>query len=580
MCQKPATFDEVMLISQLHRSLSKFIQKYVIIGLVADNIHLLMVYNTSSYPHWFPDDHLPLIKAHIKKKGFKIGSIFALFSGPQITFLLHSDADHFNALQFIEVPAKVSAGRARIELLKEIPILCPFELVVSGAQDFDHLEGILKKWIKKTVPHSLINICTTPLNSDLIIFTMSMWTDTAKILHSADSFQYHFCNQLSTPCLLWDYNDDPLNKNLLGDQVMKGASMISGNVASLSCQIQELQGKVTVIRCQQEDLATNQTKMCQAISDLDTRVGQTQQALLIQGQKCLPRSQIGNDESWISSLHVAAMFSNGKPKDDFERAIADFEMSAADKRERLSKFTNQLAVVTRHPLLPTLPPSTLTSHSPPSVPTPQLAPAPPLPLAPPACAPAPPAGASLKISIPSSLSVSMSTPGKAKKRKISVPLDPSMSRVTCSALSPPASTLPDLDPVPQGNLMDQDGDTVSTNSSRSLLSSTVYVGIRRISDEPNEVGSTLTCVVSLREDHDARLAQRRKLSLCGAICHPVYAVPSFPAFLSFHFLGPIRMPPSCYRESVVPPHVLFSAYSSDLLVNCAPVSRCHTKVCF
>jgi hypothetical protein len=51
MCQKPTTFGEVMLISQLYRPLSKFIQKYVIIGLVAANIHILMVYNTLSYPH-------------------------------------------------------------------------------------------------------------------------------------------------------------------------------------------------------------------------------------------------------------------------------------------------------------------------------------------------------------------------------------------------------------------------------------------------------------------------------------------------------------------------------------------------
>jgi hypothetical protein len=321
-------------------------------------------------------------------------------------------------------------------------------------------------------------------------------------------------------------------------------------------------------------LASNQTKMCQAISDLDTRVGQTQQALLIQGQECLLRSQIGDDKSWISSLCVAVMFSDGKPKEDFERAIADFEASAADKRERLLKFTNQLAVVTGHPLLPTSSPSTLTSHSPPSVPTPQPALAPPLPLAAPAHAPAPPAGASLKILILSSLSMSMSMPGKAKKRKVSVPLDPSTSHVMCSAASPPpASTLPDLDPVPQGNPMDQDGDTVSTNSNCLLLSSTVYVGIQCISDEPNEVGSTLTCVASLREDHNARLAQQRKSSLHGAIHHPVYTVPSFPAFSSFHFLGPIRMPPSCYGESMVLPPVLSSAYSSDLLVNCALVPQ-------
>jgi hypothetical protein len=84
---------------------------------------------------------------------------------------------------------------------------------------------------------------------------------------------------------LWDYNDDPLNKNSLGDQVVKGASQINGNVASLSCQIMELHGEVTVIRHQQEDLVSNQTKMYKAIYNLDVHMGKTQQALLIQGQE-------------------------------------------------------------------------------------------------------------------------------------------------------------------------------------------------------------------------------------------------------------------------------------------------------
>ena len=123
---------------------------------------------------------------------------------------------------------------------KKIPIHRAFELVVTGTQDFDHLEGVLKKWIRKTVPHSLIDSRTTPPNSDLIIFSMLTWANMVKILHSADSFQHHFRNQLSMPRLLWDYNDDPLNKNSLGDQVAKGASQISGNMASLSRQIQEL----------------------------------------------------------------------------------------------------------------------------------------------------------------------------------------------------------------------------------------------------------------------------------------------------------------------------------------------------
>ncbi|KAF8239594.1 hypothetical protein L208DRAFT_1386092 [Tricholoma matsutake] len=155
------------------------------------------------------------LSSHIEKKGYKITSIFALFGGPQITFLLPSDADRFMALQFIDVPAKVSKERARIEPLKEIPILRPFELVVKGAHDYDLLEGVLERWIRKTVPHSLIETCSTPLNSDLIIFSMATWADTAKILCSGKSFRKCFRDHLSAPHLLWDYNDDPLNKNSL-----------------------------------------------------------------------------------------------------------------------------------------------------------------------------------------------------------------------------------------------------------------------------------------------------------------------------------------------------------------------------
>ena len=83
-------------------------------------------------------------------------SIFAFFGSSQITFLLPTDADCFMALQFTDIPAKVSKEHARIELLKEISILWPIEIVVKSAQDYDQLESVLKKWIRKMVPHSLI----------------------------------------------------------------------------------------------------------------------------------------------------------------------------------------------------------------------------------------------------------------------------------------------------------------------------------------------------------------------------------------------------------------------------------------
>ena len=79
--------------------------------------HLLNLYPGVTDHTAIPPNHLPLIKAHIEKKGLKISSIFASFSGPQITFLLPSNADSFNALHFIDVPARVSTERAHIEPL-------------------------------------------------------------------------------------------------------------------------------------------------------------------------------------------------------------------------------------------------------------------------------------------------------------------------------------------------------------------------------------------------------------------------------------------------------------------------------
>jgi len=135
--------------------------------------------------------------------------------------------------------------------------------------------------------------------------------------------------------------------------VVKGASLISGTVASLSHQIQELHGKVSIVRCQQDDLSSNQARMHETITNLDLRIGQMQQALLIQGQEGFLCSQIGDNESRINSLHVAAMFLTGKEKEEFNKAIDKFGDFLADKRKLLSKFSDQLTAVIGQPLLPT-----------------------------------------------------------------------------------------------------------------------------------------------------------------------------------------------------------------------------------
>jgi hypothetical protein len=90
-----------------------------------------------------------------------------------------------------------------------------------------------------------------------------------------------------------------------------------------------------VIKHHQEDIVLNQSNMFQAISELDHRMGQTQHALLLQGQECSLRSQISDNKSRVSSLHVASMLSEGKAKENYDKAIKDFEL-ALNNKERVS----------------------------------------------------------------------------------------------------------------------------------------------------------------------------------------------------------------------------------------------------
>ncbi|KAG6884474.1 hypothetical protein C0993_010731, partial [Termitomyces sp. T159_Od127] len=136
-----------------------------------------------------PTKHMPIIRSHIEKMRYKVTSIFPLFGGPQITFLLPKDADRFMALGSINVPSKVLRHLAQVELLKEIPVERPFELVVAGARDYDELGSLVEKWARKTSPGTFIGMRSTDLNTDLVIFSMSTWAASLAILKSEASFR-------------------------------------------------------------------------------------------------------------------------------------------------------------------------------------------------------------------------------------------------------------------------------------------------------------------------------------------------------------------------------------------------------
>lgn len=233
-----------------------------------------------------------------------------------------------------------------------------------GARDFDELGSFVEQWARKTVKSLFVSGCSTDLNADLYIFSMATWSATLAILKNESSFRKRFpSDNISAPRLLWDYNNNPLNKASLGEQVSKGAGMISGTVKSLEREVRELRSEMQSMQSQQADMMNHQTKMLEFMTNLDRRIGTTQQAFLIQGCEIQIHAQLSEMESQIGTLCVAALLATDLArKAEIEATMERLKGDIARKRAELADNTDRLVGVTGMGTMSH--PATIANHAP------------------------------------------------------------------------------------------------------------------------------------------------------------------------------------------------------------------------
>ncbi|KAG6876098.1 hypothetical protein C0993_005552 [Termitomyces sp. T159_Od127] len=420
-----------------------------------------------------------------------VASIFASYGGPQITFLLPANADCFMALGSLAVPLWVSKHVACIEPLKEISI--------------ERL--ILVPWIKRRVPkHSFIESRTTDLNSDLIIFSLALWADTLSILRCGDDFRAKFPETILPPRLLWDYNDNPLHKTLLGDQVSRGADQISSTVSSLVCEVHKLRGEVQSVKAQQADVLANQKVMFNLISDLDHCMSTSQQAILLQSLELQLRSQIGDLKTQASSLCVAIHLSDDTDeKADLQATATEVKCDLALKRQELAGVMGKFESVTGVQPAPALP-----------------------------------ALASVLPANPATLTHPSAAWTSLKRRKTSL-------------------AHMELD----GN--NGDSTMVHIDHALPLSKCACNLSLRSARASPNDVDPTITAIITSRGTSDGWPGQRRIRAGMGSglAC---YRSPSFSAFSNFCTLTP-SMPTSCFLNSSSAPVVPLLAFDHATAAN-------------
>ncbi|KAF5380096.1 hypothetical protein D9615_006221 [Tricholomella constricta] len=478
---------------------------------------LLNLYPGTVDPKSIPSEHLPLISACIEKKGFKVASIFASYGGPQISFLLPHDADRFVALKTIEVPAKVSKHRATIEPVREIKIEHPFEIVIQGAGQYDGAGQLITKWAERTVREPTMSARSPVANPDLVIFHVSTWAATLKVLQAVDSFRRVFPQEeIFAPRLLWEHNNKPIYRRALGDQVSKGADQITASVSLLIREVGELKSGLAAVQQQQVTLSSNQDRLLGFVSSLSDRITTTQQALLVQGQQQQFRSMVGDLDGQINSLRVYMLMSqDAGEKREMKDQLDDLVRQRDEAKVHLGSSTLELAAVMGVPAV----------APPPVMGAPGVAP-------PPAVTSASDAVRSSSVTPLSSRRTNVApSSAPTKRRRISPPQTPTPVRglVTASGSTSVAAPLGGSADIE----VDDDFDLVSAKSLLFTSSSLVDGGYRHVSTAP-EVSPLIRVAASTLKQRNERAVGLRGWKDGFAARLSTYIFPAFSNFRQLH----------------------------------------------
>ncbi|KAF8057051.1 hypothetical protein FPV67DRAFT_637843 [Lyophyllum atratum] len=173
---------------------------------------------------------------------------------------------------------------------------------------------------------------------------MTTWAATSTILKSSELFRAAFpYPTIAPPRLLFDHTSAPLKPTLLGDQVAKGASQVTGSVAALTRQLEEVKSGLATVQQQQTSIRENQEQMGAMMMSMNNRINKTQNAMMVQGHDQQNRSGVINLQSQLSSANLMLLMSGLNPAlADAMRTIDGLNRDLEEAKGELSNSSRQL----------------------------------------------------------------------------------------------------------------------------------------------------------------------------------------------------------------------------------------------
>jgi hypothetical protein len=181
------------------------------------------------------------IRAHLESKGHRtIGGYISYYGLVDIAMADSHSVDTILSSSYFLIPS-LSKEPLHVSSPRYISIDNPFELCITGLNDYDGLHEIIEKWLYhryvRDDPAKTTRIFDTRMTSDRenYIFTMDSWESTLIVIKDADSFIAYFSNYplLNPPKLVFELNSSGFGRKSTVSTINAGAGLVNDAISDL-----------------------------------------------------------------------------------------------------------------------------------------------------------------------------------------------------------------------------------------------------------------------------------------------------------------------------------------------------------
>lgn len=193
------------------------------------------------------------IRSHLESKGHRTTGGYISFHGlVDITLADSHSVDTILNSSYYIIPS-LSKEPLHVSPPRYIPVNNPFELCITGLNDYDGLHETIEKWLYHKYAYDdsakSTRIFDTRMTSDRenFVFTMDSWESTLIVLKDHESFTAYFAHfpLLTHPKLVYELNSSGYGRKSTASTINAGAGLVNDAITDLKRELNDFRKEQT-----------------------------------------------------------------------------------------------------------------------------------------------------------------------------------------------------------------------------------------------------------------------------------------------------------------------------------------------